>query len=1321
MTTYWVRRDQQPQRIGGISEANHESKVTGEEKVPVPTPLKASRRSRGNRRTKQIKNETATQVSAKGVRVVKSSNPGVVDASNRYAANHLCDCGVLFRALNKKWKQCFECFLGAKALRKQRQAKASEYEGSLKEYVIYPLKNKNKKKDKKSKDDEDWEALEARLRALQNPHIMPVTTGPSLNPCTANLWDVCEGLANHPYDVCKSCHKAGHKVSRPNTKDKVVKNKTTNLRAIASMQHSICQGCNVEFNNPGDWSFCNKCFKGKQVEVKSVSKQFVKKAAPNKNNQHNKKVVKAPKSAKGVEVKHNKRPQKVVIKQQKQPSHAPKWIVKGANQAANKQNNEAAARKRVAKKRADGQKKKNRSAAPKSSRPKELDGPWNQDRRFLGKNKRWDDHYEYLRENFPDVEDECPPYTQSQPQLPRLSYRLTEAELNYFRTIFGPIENGNENHDHALAASVRWHAQKGCEEYLTSRNVKILDCWGSARLAHDNKWSTMPIVTPHDSQRIRPNNVCNCSDPSECYCCVVHFGVTNIAPLLVDVIYYLTDIQISKMINRFGMIYTLHHSLHNSIGTELVGTYNYYKYNVGGIGKVHCEVGTGNAKHTYEHNDLAHLYNGPFTYEMIRTYGPMEFGVLLPKQLSAKCVKPRDTVYEALKAIGLDFMRLKDADMATEKDLNSRFKRAASSPPFNKLKETFPEQYYNLQERVALETITNTQVREQGAKVVNAKAWYIERSNDLQRNRFIDLPWYKKHKKAIIACTTILGLGAAKRVAPAGIKDWMVKNPMSVWGNLFQPDVCIHTDFDVHPSTHPIRPRGGYAVGNSIYLQRTTDTNLYLEPSIMLNYDGECGCKDPANRQRGVLLLSYVKGHKPFTFAPCESNICHGLRLRFMRELPSINSGAWCELEIKIKNVLLEFSNAPFVSHKGFFNKWKAKFPLPKQARMQAAKDEPIVEGMFASSACCKYENGFYKEPLKPRVFFPKADSNLVRNGPLMNLIKIKIGRLFNGVKTPFIFGPGNTARSLGAKFTRAVNKYLPFDFTCVELDLSMCETTMRGPFLLIERDIYHAMGIKRDDIDFLLNHKYSYGKSTKGNLSWRMPFCRESGTANTTVGNTVVFAAVLWSFLKLYNINFVCLIGGDDACVYLPRNQVETFRNVVSRISACGLKPEAVYHKHPFEGRFFAGRMMKVRLINTCKHVWAHVPLIGRCIAKGLCCKYTYGQKYDTWLRETTTGHIYDWEHVPCLSVVNRTIRSQFTHVVGRCTIEIPYRDIQTTRLTFGMSDLLYEQLALVYNIDREDIISLEKYLRQHFSGNWVGKGIEHEVLEIMCDIDLK
>ncbi len=894
-------------------------------------------------------------------------------------------------------------------------------------------------------------------------------------------------------------------------------------------------------------------------------------------------------------------------------------------------------------------------------------------------------------------------------KLPQISYKLSDSEFAFFNKLFGEHENGLLAHDHGLAAAVRYEAQYEAEKWLLERKYFIFDMWGSARLPHDNKHSAMPIVTAHDSIRHRPNKVCDCQP----YNCTHVDG--KVAPFVVDVLYYMKPSDIEFFVNKYGALFTLHHTLNNTVGSELCGTYTYYKMK---DSKVHVDVGTGVAKHSYEHGDLSWIYKTGYTFELIRTFGPMQFGMFVKPDSGVKMLQPRDEVMINVGTIAREFMFGKMVTPATERDLISRMKRADTNEDLARLKKIYPDKWYELK----LDIMGNTLIS-RTKEITYAKAIKESASSIIDVNKFIDekftpkVSWCQRFKRLVIGTT------ATVIVSGGGIMYWMTMNPMAVWGNLFCPDVCIHTDQDLSPNVHPIREPQVYVTGSSKILRKLAGGATYFrEPHIHLNYENECGCRAIENRTRGLLVLSYVEDRKPFTFASCEGNIAHGLRLRFLRTLPAIVADAWEKMETELDGVLFEFKKAPFISHKGFYHKWVGKFPLAKQARMNRALNDPEDEKLFASSICCKFEAGFVKEPLKPRVFFPKSDANLVRNGPVMNLIKNKLIRLFDGNKTPFIFGPGNTPYSLGHKFGRAIDKYLPgVDFTCVELDLSMCETTMRGPMLIVESMVYKAMGISRRDIEFLLDHTVSYGRSVKGNLSWSMPFCRESGTANTTGGNTCVFATFLWSFMRYFKIPFVCLIGGDDACVYLARTHQVRFRMVVDEICRTGLKPEALYHQYYFQGRFFAGRMMRVRLLLTSEHVYAHVPLIGRCIAKNLVCKYSYGQRYDCWLRDVTIGRQFDWEHVPCLSVINRSIRAQYKHVLGKNTMEIPYRDIKTHRLTFGLSDALYDQIAMVYNLEADDIRALEVYLNRHFNGEWIGKALKSEILDIMVEIDLK
>jgi hypothetical protein len=443
--------------------------------------------------------------------------------------------------------------------------------------------------------------------------------------------------------------------------------------------------------------------------------------------------------------------------------------------------------------------------------------------------------------------------------------------------------------------------------------------------------------------------------------------------------------------------------------------------------------------------------------------------------------------------------------------------------------------------------------------------------------------------------------------------------------------------------------------------------------------------------------------------------------MRFFRELPTINENVWADLEGDIFDVVkaLDMSQPATVTRKGLFNTWVKRYPISKQLKMIKARKEPEVYKQFKSSICVKYEITL-GDKYKPRVFFPKTDTNLAFNGPLMYFVKRKFSKIFDGQQTPFIFGSGHTNYSLGVAFQQA----LPGDADIsVELDLSMCETTMRGPFLLIEKEVYTRFGLSQNECDYLLNHTRSYGHTSKRDLHFSMPFCRESGTANTTVGNTIVFGVCLWAALKHVGLpqkEWLCLLGGDDACIYTNHRWLPIIKQAIELVSQLGLKPEPLYCDNIFSGRFYGGRMVPYEV--NGEYTFIHTPLIGRALCKNNCMRYVKGQRVLPWLRDVCLARKYEWGHVPILRGVFEAMLPQFQNVKGKETsTDYWERMIRISQIDIFPREYTYRALGLSYKLDVQQLYDLETYLREHFSSNWVGKTIENDILEEICVVDLK
>jgi len=960
----------------------------------------------------------------------------------------------------------------------------------------------------------------------------------------------------------------------------------------------------------------------------------------------------------------------------------------------------------------------------------------------------------------------------------RIPYDLTMDEQKFFKAIFGPEYTfGTMSHDHGLCAAIRYEAQKKSEDYVRERfkPATIYDIWGSARLEAPDKHSIMPENTLHDGIRRRPERSCTC-EPRHC-----HHVVKDSCMMMVDSLYYLRVNDIVALLKNVKYVFSLHHSFDGVFKVDICGTYAWFNDGT----NVTCQIGRGNAKHSYKHSNLDWLRSkmwplpqgGYLHYEMITTHGPMEFGVFAIKQYDL-AVKVADTVRKTAYVgregvwfnkqdktvfveqkmfyLAKNFVRGKVLDAATMRDLISRLKRAEiQDNSYMAVAERFPEMWYKHVSDVIGATFCDLETERLNVNRIKNNAHDISDFNVMQSEMFKPrktLPFFRillglglvafgvtgqrKGSRFLWAPIVVSGvycLGTGLIRTHAGFKERMIQSPMAFFGNVFEPDVCVLSDHQTLPNV-PMRQPQVVQCGSSMYLkrvcasfQRVKGKLQYTESRIICDWNGDCGCKMKMDRQRGILKLAWIDGFEPFSFSGCEGNIYFALRMRFMRDLPPIETQSWEELERSLIYVTNEFKRRKiYIDHKGWYHGWVNKFPINKQNKMNAAFNdpEPVSKATFAATVCCKYEIGIMKEPLKPRAFFPKAPSNLVRNGPSMYYIKKHLMYLMNGIRTPFIFGPGHNSLQLGQKFQKAMARknLLADDVVSVEIDLSMCETTMRGPFLVFEGDIYRALGLGLADVDFLLNHRESFGKSTRRNLSFRMPFCRESGTANTTPGNTVVFAGMLWAtlyHLGLSEDKFVCLIGGDDACIYLKRENVMYARRAIEFITRMGLKPEPFYHDNMWSGRFFSGRMMQVRRVGGGL-TYCHVPLVGRCVAKNICCKYR-GQRIEPWLRDVSQGRIFEWEHIPILRQINLAMRAKYSGVIGKCRIEMPSREIDPTRVRLIFSDETFEQMAAVYNLTVDDINKTCEYVGVHFQGDWIGKPLNSEILEIMASIDLK
>lgn len=944
------------------------------------------------------------------------------------------------------------------------------------------------------------------------------------------------------------------------------------------------------------------------------------------------------------------------------------------------------------------------------------------------------------------------------PPVKKIPYALTPAEQEVFVKAFGNgYAFGDQAHDHALCAAFRYAAQVDMQKRIGNR---MHDVFGSGRAPNPMKTVNMPILTAHDVMRKRPKAACHC-DPLEC----THGD--GAYHFMVDSVYYLNPEYVAKLAgkSRGGVMYTLHHSFNRMFGSELCDTYRWWDDGT----NLSVKVGRGENVHTYVHPNLAWLRENQWSvggrtlsYEMITTYGPMELGVFIyGDNWKTKGVLPRSLVvqvdrtkhlldfrptmtrhwealaYRSAERVVVDktiltYLRragvFKHLDQVELRSLNARFTRMSSENHlYQQMEKDYPTEWYNhfldcvqviLQDRdkeiETLRAVNNAQptrvVEDKALFGMNAPHWKIS-------------PYY-----AVVATSVF---AVALRALRAGAGMWAIRNPHAVNGNV---DICIQTDYPKQ-ELPPIRSGEVVPIGSSRLLNAVRVRHEMVGGEMCLRFPAprlvrniDCGCRAAADRKRGAVKIIGVKDRICVTFAGCSGNILYAVRMRYMRELPPMNHLAWERLET-VFDVLLNVVEKKWLYYDAdkWYRIWLAKLPLSKRTRMIRAKldFEEDSKTQHDTSVCCKFEVNPWKEPFKPRAFFPCPDPHLVRSGPSNFFIKTRLARLMNGVATPFIFAPGNNNAQLGWRVQSALearNLYGTDDLVATELDLSMCETTMRGPMLEVQRRMYRALGLSSAEVDYILPGGVVRCTSKKRLFSADIPESRFSGRSDTTPGNTAVFMGMLWCALALAGMGedlYVAPIGGDDCLIYHRRKHRPAVEDAVAHLGNCGLKPEALYHDNATAGRFYSGRFIRLGMLDSDFCQLVHVPLIGKSLVKCLHCKYV-GQRVEPWIREVSNGNKYAWEHVPVLKQVNVALRAKYSDARGKCRIDLPYREINSTYVVLQPIEETYADLATAYNITVEQIKDLEKYAEVFMAGDFFGQDMEHDVLQLMCDVDL-
>jgi hypothetical protein len=188
-------------------------------------------------------------------------------------------------------------------------------------------------------------------------------------------------------------------------------------------------------------------------------------------------------------------------------------------------------------------------------------------------------------------------------------------------------------------------------------------------------------------------------------------------------------------------------------------------------------------------------------------------------------------------------------------------------------------------------------------------------------------------------------------------------------------------------------------------------------------------------------------------------------------------------------------------------------------------------------------------ERVVPRLVSPRSPVYNVALGCYLRPIEHKLYRrcykLFMdfGVETPVVakgFNAEQTAQILHEKFSRFL------DPVVVGLDASRFDQHVCVEMLKWEHSIYKGYYPRERELSKLLNMQLrNRGNciTPDGKLVYEVDGTRASGDVNTALGNCLISAAILWTYLRKCRITCAdAFINGDDVIVFLERNKSRAF-----------------------------------------------------------------------------------------------------------------------------------------------------------------------------------
>ncbi len=471
--------------------------------------------------------------------------------------------------------------------------------------------------------------------------------------------------------------------------------------------------------------------------------------------------------------------------------------------------------------------------------------------------------------------------------------------------------------------------------------------------------------------------------------------------------------------------------------------------------------------------------------------------------------------------------------------------------------------------------------------------------------------------------------------------------------------------------------------------------------------------------QKGATLYSWTT-RLSYVLSSCRCNFQNALVNRHAVLQPPVNL-PFTHSEVLLKSLLREVGQwyrLELLELK-YGDKWIMRWGLLKRLAIQASIVWDALLPNKVSSFIKREVN--HSRPSKARLI--QGYENLATQAafaPEFAALQKAWGRVFNGTRRfhgiDITFSSGMNHRQLGDWLRDSLEMFPNARF--YERDGKNWDATMQKKHFDLKCLAFQVAG--KDFLDFARASFDVRGtaKNLKGGdrIRYRLRGTVKSGHNDTSSGNSLVNAMIIYEAMRLLGLKGRIIVNGDDCLVVLDRNVSKEDLMKIER--ALGIVPEARVFDRWQDVSFLSGIWAPT---GDDEHPYAFIPKPGRLLARCFWSVKTMSKKQmSTWARDVAACILVGSRNVPVISTflcrgggLSSDFEPKTFNVIGR-----NYSDFAVVN-PIRKGGPVVQWFLDRYHIDSAQLAEVEGFLNdEHLCPTEVGV-LVHPILERIQEVD--